>query len=63
MLQNETRILLQKSVPIQPKTSELLQKFAKNWHLRAQLPAPKPFGREGFGRRLHVTENGFRLIG
>ena len=28
----KTRILLQKSVPIQPKMSNNLPKFAKNWH-------------------------------
>ena len=29
----KTRIFLQKSMPIQPKTSEILPKFAKNWQL------------------------------
>ena len=29
----KTRIFLQKSVPIQPKTSNIVPKFAKNWQL------------------------------
>ena len=29
----KTRIYFQRSMPIQPKTSEILQKFAKNWQL------------------------------
>ena len=29
----KTRVCFQKSVPIQPKTSEILPNFAKNWQL------------------------------
>ena len=39
----KTRTFLQKSVPIQPKTSEILQKFAKNWQL-PYLPFPRSSG-------------------
>ena len=37
----KTRIFLQKSVPIQPKTSNILPKFCQNWQL--------PYGSLGDG--------------
>ena len=40
-------IYSQRSVPIQPKTSEILQKFAKNWQRRR--PRPRRAGHEGRG--------------
>ena len=36
----KTRIFLQKSVPIQPKTSNILPKFAKKWRPRRTPPSP-----------------------
>ena len=40
----KTHIYLQKSVPIQPKTSNILPKFAKNWQLVALCPPPPRAG-------------------
>ena len=36
---SKTRIFLQKSVPIQPKTGNIFPKFAKNWHRRSRRPS------------------------
>ena len=39
----KTRIFLQRSVPIQPKTNNILPKFAKNWQLPyGSTAAPRP---------------------
>ena len=42
----KTRIFLQKSVPIQPKTSNILPKFAKKWQLPYGSEGPIPFSAE-----------------
>ena len=48
----KTRIFLQRSVPIQPKTSEILPKIGNNQTGAAELGGlPRGTARRGFGRR------------
>ena len=53
----KTHVFFQKSVPIQPKASEFLPKFSKNWQLPywSAGPTPGEVGRRGgAGPRLEV---------
>ena len=47
----KTRIFLEKSVPIQPKTSNILPEFAKNWQLPYGSAGPEEDGADGGRRR------------
>ena len=51
----KTRIYLQKSAPIQPKTSELLPKICQNLATTLRVHSPAPRGRERVGVTQALT--------